>query len=140
MQKLIITIFLIISTCHLYASSKDHLSGTLDSLIDNASQIYAQKEANINTYKGIINKDKNVATLLSAYDKLFNEYYVYQFDSAMVYVNKSIELADKINNRFYHDKSRIEKASLLAIGGLYGEAVSVLSDIDSSSLAPPTML
>ena len=140
MQRLIITIFLIISTCHLYASSKDHLSVTLDSLIDNASQIYAQKEANINTYKGIINKDKNVATLLSAYDKLFNEYYVYQFDSAMVYVNKSIELADKINNRFYHDKSRIEKASLLAIGGLYGEAVSVLSDIDSSSLAPPTML
>lgn len=137
MQRLIITIFLIISTCHLYASSKDHLSVTLDSLIDNASQIYAQKEANINTYKGIINKDKNVATLLSAYDKLFNEYYVYQFDSAMVYVNKSIELADRINNRFYHDKSRIEKASLLAIGGLYGEAVSVLSDIDSSYLAPP---
>lgn len=123
--------------CHLSATRNEKLSFVLDSLLDNIAQLYKQKETNINTYKGIIDKDKSAETLLSAYDKLFNEYYVYQFDSAMVYVDKSIELADKINNRFYHDKSRIEKASLLAIGGLYGEAVSLLNEIDSSSLAPP---
>ncbi|MFQ8820837.1 MAG: hypothetical protein ACLR8W_03840 [Segatella copri] len=83
-----------------------------------------------------MDKNKSTATLLSIYDKLFNEYYVYQFDSAMVYVDKSIELADKTANQFYHDKSRIEKASLLAIGGLYGEAMSLLNEIDFSSLTP----
>lgn len=137
MQKIIIIIFAIVSYCNLYATSKEQLTVTLDSLLSNTSQIYAQKEANINTYKNIINKDKDITTLFYAYDKLFQEYYVYQFDSAMVYVNKSLELADKTHNSYYHDKSRIEKASLLAIGGLYGEAVTMLNEIDSTKLAPP---
>lgn len=136
MQRIIITFILICSCCHLSATRNEKLSFTLDSLLDNISQIYKQKEASINTYKGIMDKDKSTATLLSVYDKLFNEYYVYQFDSAMVYVDKSIELADKTANQFYHDKSRIEKASLLAIGGLYGEAMSLLNEIDFSSLSP----
>lgn len=136
MQRIIITFILICSCCHLSATRNEKLSFTLDSLLDNISQIYKQKEASINTYKGIMDKDKSTATLLSVYDKLFNEYYVYQFDSAMVYVDKSIELADKTANQFYHDKSRIEKASLLAIGGLYGEAMSLLDEIDFSSLTP----
>lgn len=136
MQRIIITFILICSCCHLSATRNEKLSFTLDSLLDNISQIYKQKEASINTYKGIMDKDKSTATLLSVYDKLFNEYYVYQFDSAMVYVDKSIELADKTANQFYHDKSRIEKASLLAIGGLYGEAMSLLNEIDFSSLTP----
>ena len=136
MQRIIITFILICSCCHLSATRNEKLSFTLDSLLDNISQIYKQKEASINTYKGIMDKDKSTATLLSVYDKLFNEYYVYQFDSAMVYVDKSIELADKTANQFYHDKSKIEKASLLAIGGLYGEAMSLLNEIDFSSLSP----
>lgn len=136
MQRIIITFILICSCCHLSATRNEKLSFTLDSLLDNISQIYKQKEASINTYKGIMDKDKSTATLLSVYDKLFNEYYVYQFDSAMVYVDKSIELADKTANQFYHDKNRIEKASLLAIGGLYGEAMSLLNEIDFSSLSP----
>ena len=136
MQRIIITFILICSCCHLSVTRNEKLSFTLDSLLDNISQIYKQKEASINTYKGIMDKDKSTATLLSVYDKLFNEYYVYQFDSAMVYVDKSIELADKTANQFYHDKSRIEKASLLAIGGLYGEAMSLLNEIDFSSLTP----
>lgn len=136
MQRIIITFILICSCCHLSATRNEKLSFTLDSLLDNRSKIFKQKEASINTYKGIMDKDKSTATLLSIYDKLFNEYYVYQFDSAMVYVDKSIELADKTANQFYHDKSRIEKASLLAIGGLYGEAMSLLNEIDFSSLTP----
>lgn len=136
MQRIIITFILICSCYHLSATRNEKLSFTLDSLLDNRSKIFKQKEASINTYKGIMDKNKSTATLLSIYDKLFNEYYVYQFDSAMVYVDKSIELADKTANQFYHDKSRIEKASLLAIGGLYGEAMSLLNEIDFSSLTP----
>ena len=60
------------------ATRNEKLSFTLDSLLDNISQIYKQKEASINTYKGIMDKDKSTATLLSVYDKLFNEYYVYR--------------------------------------------------------------
>ena len=89
MQRIIITFILICSCCHLSATRNEKLSFTLDSLLDNRSKIFKQKEASINTYKGIMDKNKSTATLLSIYDKLFNEFYVYQFDSAMVYVDKS---------------------------------------------------
>lgn len=136
MPKIIITIIFICTCCRSLATSNEKLSFVLDSLLNNISQIYEHKEININAYKGILDKDKSANTLLSVYDKLFNQYYVYQFDSAMVYVDKSIKLADKTNNRLYHDKSRINKASLLAIGGLYAEAISLINQIDSSTLMP----
>ena len=72
MQRIIITFILICSCSHLSATRNEKLSFTLDSLLDNRSKIFKQKEASINTYKGIMDKDKSTATLLSIYDKLFN--------------------------------------------------------------------
>lgn len=67
MQRIIITFILICSCCHLSATRNEKLSFTLDSLLDNRSKIFKQKEASINTYKGIMDKDKSTATLLSIY-------------------------------------------------------------------------
>lgn len=135
MQRTIFTIFTLLFTCcNTLAAQNEQLTSQLDSLLDNVSKIYAKKEAKIDTYKDIIRKDHSYETLLTAYDKLYNEYLVYQFDSAMVYIDKGIELAQKVNNRFYLDKCHIEKASLLAIGGLYGESIAMLNAIDSTQL------
>lgn len=135
MQKAIFTIFILLLTCsNTIAAQNEQLTSQLDSLLDSISKIYTKKEAKIDTYKDIMRKDHSYETLLSVYDKLYNEYVVYQFDSAMVYINKGIELAQKVNNRFYLDKCHIEKASLLAIGGLYGESIAMLNAIDSTLL------
>lgn len=135
MQRYIAIIILFIATA---TSSMADINGELiqriDSIIDNITQIYGKKQARIDFYKSMAHKSQKPETLLSAYDKLYDEYFVFQFDSAMVYADKAITLADRIGDKFHHDKCRIEKASLLGVGGLYGEAVALLDEIDSTHL------
>lgn len=135
MQRYIAIIILFIATAtSSMADTNDKLIQRIDSIIDNITQIYGKKQARIDFYKSMAHKSQKPETLLSAYDKLYDEYFVFQFDSAMVYADKAITLADRIGDKFHHDKCRIEKASLLGVGGLYGEAVALLDEIDSTHL------
>ena len=135
MQRYIAIIILFIATAtSSMADTNGELIQRIDSIIDNITQIYGKKQARIDFYKSMAHKSQKPETLLSAYDKLYDEYFVFQFDSAMVYADKAITLADRIGDKFHHDKCRIEKASLLGVGGLYGEAVALLNEIDSTRL------
>lgn len=135
MQRYIAIIILFIATAtSSMADTNGELIQRIDSIIDNITQIYGKKQARIDFYKSMAHKSQKPETLLSAYDKLYDEYFVFQFDSAMVYADKAITLADRIGDKFHHDKCRIEKASLLGVGGLYGEAVALLDEIDSTRL------
>ena len=135
MQRYIAIIILFIATAtSSMADTNGKLIQRIDSIIDNITQIYGKKQARIDFYKSMAHKSQKPETLLSAYDKLYDEYFVFQFDSAMVYADKAITLADRIGDKFHHDKCRIEKASLLGVGGLYGEAVALLDEIDSTHL------
>lgn len=135
MQRYIAIIILFIATAtSSMADTNGELIQRIDSIIDNITQIYGKKLARIDFYKSMAHKSQKPETLLSAYDKLYDEYFVFQFDSAMVYADKAITLADRIGDKFHHDKCRIEKASLLGVGGLYGEAVALLDEIDSTHL------
>lgn len=135
MQRYIAIIILFIATAtSSMADTNGELIQRIDSIIDNITQIYGKKQARIDFYKSMAHKSQKPETLLSAYDKLYEEYFVFQFDSAMVYADKAITLADRIGDKFHHDKCRIEKASLLGVGGLYGEAVALLDEIDSTRL------
>lgn len=135
MQRYIAIIILFIATAtSSMADTNGELIQRIDSIIDNITQIYGKKQARIDFYKSMAHKSQKPETLLSAYDKLYDEYFVFQLDSAMVYADKAITLADRIGDKFHHDKCRIEKASLLGVGGLYGEAVALLDEIDSTHL------
>ena len=135
MQRYIAIIILFIATAtSSMADTNGELIQRIDSIIDNITQIYGKKQARIDFYKSMAHKSQKPETLLSAYDKLYDEYFVFQFDSAMVYADKAITLADRIGDKYHHDKCRIEKASLLGVGGLYGEAVALLDEIDSTHL------
>lgn len=135
MQRYVaILLFFLTTISSAMADTTSDLIQRVDSIMDNISQIYGKKQARIDFYKNMAEKSRKPETLLSAYDKLYDEYFVFQFDSAMVYVDKAIQLADRIGDKYHHDKSRIEKASLLAVGGLYGEAMGLLDEIDSVKL------
>lgn len=134
-MKRYISIFMfLLAASFCMAQANARLTDRLDSLIDKADKIYAEKEANIALCKKMISRDRKPESLFSAYENLYNEYFVYQFDSAMVYTDKAVALAENIGDRYEHDKWLIKKASLLAVGGLYGEAIASLSSIDTLSL------
>ena len=65
---------------------------------------------------------------------LYQEYYVFQFDSAMTYLDKGIDLAKETANTYYYNSNVIHKAELLSIGGLYNEAIETISLVDTTAL------
>ncbi len=65
---------------------------------------------------------------------LFEEYYTYQSDSAMKYINANLDIARNSGNKEWETGCKIDKAELLAATGLLSESVKLLSGIDSSTL------
>jgi len=136
MKRLLLTTLLTLLTISMQADN-EALLNQLDSMMDNIEQQYTQKQIKIDLLKKTLPphfKDKE--ELLDIYHQIYEEYYVFQFDSAMTYINKEIALAEAIGNKYHHDLGRLEKAELLSIGGLYSEALSTISEIDNSYLDP----
>ena len=67
---------------------------------------------------------------LRIYEQLANEYSSYVYDSAMVYVQRGISLAEKTGNSEYCNRFQITKASLLIERGFYIEAKEYLDKIE----------
>ena len=99
----------------------------------------AEKNKKIATLKQMAAKENNTALLLEIYHELSEEYYVFKFDSAKVYVEKGLALAKKVQNSRYIVTNTIMKAKLLSIGGLYSEAINTLNTIEQDSLGEQNM-
>ena len=130
---LIVFVFLAVNV----RADNDALLNCLDSVMNCVSQIHEQKQMNIDLVKRTIPQHSNrPEELLDIYHRLYDEYYVFQQDSAMLYINKQISLAESIGNKYHRDFGRLRKAELLAIGGLYAEAIDLIKSIDESNLDP----
>ena len=116
-----------------YADNSDLLQ-KLDGIIEKSDSIAAEKNKKIEILKQLAAKESDTERLLERYHELSEEYYVFKFDSAKVYVEKGLTLARSINNKRYEATNTIMKTKLLAIGGLYSEAIYTLNTIDIDSL------
>ena len=68
--------------------------------------------------------------MLSVIDDLYNEYHVFQFDSARTYASKGLAMAQLQHNAYFEALFNIHMAEILAAGGLYSEAVEHLNAVD----------
>lgn len=64
----------------------------------------------------------------------YDEYFVYNSDSAMLYVNANLDISDKLNRKEWLAEWRIKKSFLLSATGLLKEALDVLEGIDGKRL------
>lgn len=106
----------------------------LDSVIANRAEYEANKEKRLHDIKIGINYVNNATDKLHIYERLVNEYTPYKYDSAMVYVQKAINLAKHIDSSEYYTQFQIIKARLLACRGFYIEAKEILEKLE----IPPT--
>ena len=119
----------------LSASSKtQQLRQKLDNLLAQRNTLINNKNKDINRLKKNLTTSENTLKLLQTYEQLFEEYYVFQFDSAMTYLNKGIKLAQETQNTYYYNSNLISKAELLSIGGLYSEAIHEIEQVDTTVL------
>ena len=64
----------------------------------------------------------------------YDEYYVYNADSAMVYVNDNINISRELGRKDWEQEWLLNKAFLLSATGLLGDAEDVIKSIDINNL------
>ena len=129
MRTLILTITICLSIINVYADNKK-LYERLDSVIAHSADYDVIKENRLKDIK-LGAKFVTAATdKLRIYEQLANEYSLYVYDSAMVYVQRGISLAEKTGNSDYCNRFLIAKASLLIERGFYIEAKESLDKIE----------
>lgn len=138
MTRIILLTLLSFSAIIAYSDNKSLLD-ELDQAIGQRDQYIQAKESKIAYLKEQMVGESDANALLKAYNSLFNEYYVFKFDSAMVYANKGLALAQQSNNRKYSNLFLLNKSELLSIGGLYEEALDILNSIDSTNIEQSDM-
>ena len=129
MKTFILTITICLSIINVYADNKK-LYERLDSVIAHSADYDVIKEKRLKDIK-LGAKFVTAATdKLRIYEQLANEYSLYVYDSAMVYVQRGISLAKQTGNSEYYNRFQITKASLLIERGFYIEAKESLDKIE----------
>ena len=135
MRTLILTITISLSLINARADNYK-LYERLDSVIAHSADYDVIKEKRLKDIK-LGAKFVTAATdKLRIYEQLANEYSPYVYDSAMVYVQRGISLAEKTGNSDYCNRFLITKASLLIERGFYIEAKESLDKIEISQSDP----
>ena len=129
MKTFILTITICLSIINAYADNKK-LYERLDSVIAHSADYDVIKEKRLKDIK-LGAKFVTAATdKLRIYEQLANEYSLYVYDSAMVYVQRGISLAKQTGNSDYCNRFLIAKASLLIERGFYIGAKESLDKIE----------
>ena len=135
MRTLILTITISLSLINARADN-NKLYKRLDSVIAHSADYDVIKEKRLKDIK-LGAKFVTAATdKLRIYEQLANEYSLYVYDSAMVYVQRGISLAKQTGNSDYCNRFLITKASLLIERGFYIEAKENLDKIEISQSDP----
>ena len=135
MRTLILTITICLSIINARADN-NKLYERLDSVIAHSADYDVIKEKRLKDIK-LGAKFVTAATdRLRIYEQLANEYSPYVYDSAMVYVQRGISLAEKTGNSDYCNRFMITKASLLIVQGFYVEAKENLDKIEIQQSDP----
>ncbi len=136
MRKLTTTIIFCFSILSGNVAIGDELYSRLDSMIMLQSRFTDEKIKEINVIKSIL-KDKKLTDIerYSINSKLFKEYEAFKYDSAFKYVESNIQLASKMGDQHRIMLSKLEKAHIISVAGIFDEAENVLNSIDFNLLS-----
>ena len=94
-----------------------------------------QKRQRIEQIKQELNTpDTTLQHKYDVYTQLYNEYRKFVVDSAIVYANKSLEVAKAMNKPLLRYRSEFELSILYAMHGMFWQAEDLLSQYQSSDL------
>lgn len=119
-----------------YHAEIESLLLKLDSLIARKDVFIIAKETKIGQLR---NQARSVRTLEERYwlNKMFyDEYFVYNADSAMIYVDQNLDIASELNKKEWQAEWKIKKSFLLAATGLLKEALDELHGVSGKLLSP----
>lgn len=133
MEKLLFLLSFLALSTPMFADNQQLLD-ELDVTISHRDQFIQAKEKKINLLKNKLLGETDSIAMLMTLNDLYDEYYVFRFDSAMTTAHQGLLLAERQGNHEYIVLFRIHLAEILAIGGLYNEAVNTLKSVSPDSV------
>lgn len=122
-------------TLAVHAGNRSTQLARLNSVLAQQPYYLKAREQHIERLKEQLQHEQRVQQRLQLYDQLYQNYYVFQFDSAMKYIDRSIEYAKHEGQTGYYAQNIIQKADLLSIGGLYSQALESIGLLEPSTLS-----
>ena len=127
---LILFVWMLTVPCLQASVVNDSLLTRMDKVLADRVKISSMKNVRIKALTDYVRKVKDPRNLLQIYESLFQEYEVYQFDSALVYIEKAQECALRIGSKEKASHCMVQKASLLSTVGFYSEAQVLLDSVE----------
>ncbi len=128
-----IILLLLFQNC-LIAQNLDSIINVLESKMNNHEVYDFQKEERIKSLIEISNKTKNLTEQFRINNEIFEEYQFYSFNQALQYIEKNIQIGEKLNNHLLLDEAKLKMGLLLVNTGRFKESIDALSEIDRNSL------
>lgn len=110
---------------------------SLDRTINDRDIYELKKTSRLDSIKSGLDRDITPEERYRIYDRLYDEYFQYDLDSAMVYVTKKMDLASTASSlpiEFVAD-ARLDIAERYVLSGMYADAKRLLDSIDRSCLS-----
>lgn len=117
------------------AASIDSLLNELDEVVLSKQQYAAVKEAEIAELKQQLAHATNDEIKYDLCNELFERYLHYQADSALVYVDKKMKLIASNEDVMHQVEVLINRAEVMGVMGMYGEADALLKMIHPEELS-----
>ena len=110
----------------------------LDSIISNQSDLVREKEIRISGLRQSLAKAKDSRERLGLSKQLYDEYIVFDSDSALLYAIECEKLTSKVMPDNYDEQTRwkLNEAFIYTVQGLHDTTMKLLNGIDSSRLSP----
>lgn len=130
-KLIIITMLLTLSSVFTAttSSAQSDILADLDRTLDSSQSFVDAQSLNI---KGIedmlLQSDLSLTQRYNICDRLYDEYFAFQFDKAMAMLDERYRLAKAMNNHNLVADVHIDRAMLYTISGMYFEASDILED------------
>ena len=134
MKAYLYILLLLLPTIVQAASINKSLLQSLDEALEQREHYVSMKEHTLDSLKNLLHHSTDRDQVLSLYQDLYREYYVYKYDSAMVYNEAAIKLAREWGYKLQEKRGLIQRSELFALGGRYYEGFDNLQQMEADSL------
>lgn len=131
MRNILMLLLLLVSVeAYSINSELEQLLLRLDSVLACSDKYVAEKEARIEELRKRKSSALKPEESLWLNKMFYDEYYVYNADSAMVYVDENINIARELGRKDWEQEWLLNKVFLYSASGLLGEAEKTIKNID----------
>ncbi|MBU2915509.1 MULTISPECIES: DUF6377 domain-containing protein [Reichenbachiella] len=135
MHRLLGLMLLLVVSNGVFAAKLDSLLDVLDQELAKRPLYEERRELKINSIKSLM--DDPTLTEADRYHidvQLIREYAAYNFDSALAYIKRNLEIGSRLHNAAFEGQSELYLAKLLAHSGSYMEAIEILQKVAPDKL------